>query len=87
MAYVIFLRGVKCPPTARYQNEEPLNNIVDAMPKTKTSARNTKIPLEFDTYAGGYHSITYRALANAVNGFTWSLDCMLSKGRDHQMLA
>ena len=87
MATIQFSEGDERPPAARYQNKQLLNNIVDGMSKVKPSAIYAEIPNNFDTYDGGYRSITYRALANAINGVAWSLEGMLGKSQDHQTLA
>lgn len=68
-----FSEGDDCPPAARYQSKQLLNNIVDGMSTIRPSALYAEIPNKSDTYDSGYRSITYRALANAINGVAWSL--------------
>ena len=87
MSTMQFSEGDECPPAARYQSKQLLNNIVDGMSTIRPSAIYAEIPTKSDTYDSGYRSITYRALANAINGVAWFLENTLGKSSDHQTLA
>ena len=87
MATLQFFEGGETPPSAVYRNKQLLNNIVDGMAKTRPWAIYAEIPRSSNSYEDGYRTVTYSALANAVNGVAWSLKEMLGEGQDHQTLA
>ncbi|KAL9023247.1 MAG: hypothetical protein Q9196_007318, partial [Gyalolechia fulgens] len=87
MATLQFSQDGRSPPDLLNSNKQLLNNIVDGTAKVRPSAIYAEIPRSFESYAQGYRTITYRALANAVNGIAWWLHDILGPGRDHQTLA
>ena len=87
MATLQLSEGSENPPLIIHRNKQLLSNIVDGMAKTRLWAIYAEIPQSSDSYKNGYRKVTYRALANAINGVAWSLKEMLGASRDHQTLA
>lgn len=57
------------------------------MAQTRPSAVCAEVPRSSDSYEDGYRKVTYGALANAVNGVSWSVKGILGEGQNHQTLA
>ncbi|KAL9630769.1 MAG: hypothetical protein Q9204_004551 [Flavoplaca sp. TL-2023a] len=87
MATLQFSQHGESPPKLVHRNKQLLNNIVDGTARTRPSATYAEVPRSFHSYESGYRKITYRALANAVNGVAWWLQQELGLGQDHQTLA
>ncbi|KAL8971945.1 MAG: hypothetical protein Q9183_000808 [Haloplaca sp. 2 TL-2023] len=87
MAALQFSQDGESPPKLVHRNKQLLNNIVDGTARTRPSAVYAEVPRSFQSYDSGYRKITYRALANAVNGVAWWLEQELGHGQDHQTLA
>lgn len=87
MATLQFSQDGESPPKLVHRNKQLLNNIVDGTARTRPSAIYAEVPRSFHSYESGYRKITYRALANAVNGVAWWLQQELGQGQDHQTLA
>ncbi|KAI4287402.1 MAG: hypothetical protein L6R35_003344 [Caloplaca aegaea] len=87
MATLQFSQDGESPPKSIHRTKQLLNHIVDGTAVARPSAIYAEVPRSFDSYEPGYRRITYRALANAVNGIAWWLHQKLGRGRDHQTLA
>ncbi|KAL8841961.1 MAG: hypothetical protein Q9176_002898 [Flavoplaca citrina] len=87
MATLQFSQDGESPPKLVHRNKQLLNNIVDGTARTRPSAIYAEIPRSTHSYESGYRNVTYRALANAVNGVAWWLQQELGQGQDHQTLA
>ncbi|KAL8658299.1 MAG: hypothetical protein Q9226_001115 [Calogaya cf. arnoldii] len=87
MATLQFSQDGESPPKPLNSNKQLLNHVVDGMAITRPSAVYAEVPRSFDSYELGYRRVTYRALANAINGIAWWLHHKLGPGQDHQTLA
>lgn len=48
-----------------------LNHIVDDLAQTRPESVWAKVPSYESNYSGGYRKITYKMMANAINGLAW----------------
>ncbi|KAL8673514.1 MAG: hypothetical protein Q9168_002071 [Polycauliona sp. 1 TL-2023] len=87
MATLQFSQSGESPPVSSHRNKQLLNNIVDGTARARPSAIYAEVPRSFDSYESGYRRITYRALANAINGVAWWLRRELGQSQSHQTLA
>ena len=87
MATLQFSEGSRVPPKPLYRTKQLLPNIVDGMAKSRPEALYAETPASYSSYDGGYRKITYRDLANAVNGVAWLLNEQLGPGREFETLA
>lgn len=87
MATIQFSEGSNAVPSVRYRQKQLLPNIIDGMAKTRPEAIYAETPHSNVSYESGYRQITYRHLANAINGVAWFLDEQLGPGRLHETLA
>lgn len=87
MATLQFSQGGESPPKSIHRTKQLLNHIVDGTAVTRPSAIYAEVPRSFDSYEPGYRRVTYRALANAINGIAWWLHQKLGPGQDHQTIA
>ncbi|KAF2168708.1 hypothetical protein M409DRAFT_52741 [Zasmidium cellare ATCC 36951] len=87
MASVNFTEGHIKPPTAIHDVDQLLPNIVDGMAAARSHAVYAQIPNSFTSYAAGFRKVTYRHLANAVNGIAWLLSKELGQGKNTETLA
>ena len=62
-------------------------NIVDQRANDEPDMLYAEYPVSPMSYEGGYRRITYRELANAVNGISWWLHNVLGPGQDFEALA
>ena len=86
MATIQFSEGTE-KPRAVLSKKQLLPNIIDGMAKARPGALYAEIPNSPTTYALGYRKVTYRNLANAINGIAWMLEKELGKGKNHETLA
>ena len=87
MATLQFSEGGSGPPRPLYRAKQLLPNIVDGMAAARPEALYAEIPSSYTSYDQGYRKITYRELANAVNGIAWLLTKELGRGQDFETLA
>ena len=64
-----------------------LNHVVDDLARLTPSAVWAEMPISTTTYEHGYRKITYRMLANAVNGVAWWMHRTLGPGHEFETLA
>lgn len=86
MATLQFSEGSDTPSVLHRKNQL-LPNIVDGIAKTRPEAIYAEIPRSRTSYESGYRTITYRHLANAINGVAWRLEKHLGRGKQHETLA
>lgn len=67
--------------------EELTPHIVDRLAKVTPSAVHALYPKSTVTYEEGYRAITYKDLANAVNGIAWWLHEALGPSDNFDVLA
>jgi len=87
MATLQFSEGSDNRPAIRHRSKQLINNIIDGTAKERPRALYAEIPRLSDSYEGGYRPITYRALANAINGVAWFLKENLGKREVNHTLA
>lgn len=66
---------------------ELVPTLVDRLAEVKPNSLYAEYPVSTLTYEEGYRRITYRDLANAVNGVAWWLQEALGPGKDFEILA
>ncbi|KAF4627987.1 hypothetical protein G7Y89_g10168 [Cudoniella acicularis] len=88
MASILFEEGIDGPkaPKSVHKTKQLLNNIVDGLARTRPQTLYGEIPVSPITYDAGYRKVTYRALANAINGVAWWLTKKLGRGKNFQSL-
>lgn len=86
MATLQFSEGSDSP-TVPHRKKQLLPNIVDGMAKARPEAIYAEIPRSSTSYELGYRKITYKNLANAINGVAWLLEKHLGRGKVHETLA
>lgn len=64
-----------------------LNHMVDDLARLTPSAVWVEMPISTTSYEHGFRKITYRMLANAVNGVAWWMRRTLGPGHDFETLA
>ncbi|PHH81827.1 hypothetical protein CDD82_7761 [Ophiocordyceps australis] len=64
-----------------------LTEIIDHLSETEPDATWLEYPKSTSDYAAGFNAITYRALANAVNGLAWHLHRNVEKTSEFQTIA
>lgn len=86
MATIQFSEGGDAP-TVLHRKKQLLPNIIDGMAKTRPEAVYAEIPRSLTSYDAGFRKITYRDLANAINGVAWLLEKLLGRAKEHETLA
>ena len=61
--------------------------LVDQRAEADPDSLYAEYPVSSSSYDEGYHKITYRGLANAVNGAAWWLHRTLGPGKNFEALA
>ena len=87
MATLQYSEGSSTPPKPLYRTKQLLPNIVDGMARARPEALYAETPASYSSYDSGYLKITYRDLANAVNGIAWLLLEKLGPGHDFETIA
>ena len=64
-----------------------LNHMVDDLARLTPSAVWTEMPVSTTGYERGFRKITYRMLANAINGVAWWIHQSLGPGYEFETLA
>lgn len=86
MATLQFSEGSDTP-TVLHRKKQLLPNIVDGIAKIRPEAIYAEIPRSRTSYESGYRKITYKDLANAINGVAWLLEKHLGRGKKQETLA
>lgn len=90
MATLLFEEGHAEPKPVQsaYLKKQLLNNVVDGMAATRPKALFAELPVSPTNFEAGYRKVTYRALANAINGAAWWLIRKLGgPGKDFQTIS
>lgn len=90
MATLLFQEGhVKEQKSAHavHLKKQLSNNIIDGMAATRPQAIFAELPISSISFEAGYRRVTYRVLANAINGAAWWLTKELGPGKDFQTLS
>lgn len=74
-------------PEPFLQRKQLLNHIVDGLAQTRPYSVWAEIPKSLNTYDAGFRRVTYRDLANAINGVAWWLSESLGQGTNFETLA
>ena len=75
------------PPQALPQRKQLLNHIVDGLAQVRPESTWAKVPKDLDTYDGGYRKISYKMMANAINGLAWWIKNELGESKTFETLA
>lgn len=70
------------PPQAQL-----LPSLIDRLSEADPQRLYAEVPASPTTYAEGWREVTYRDLANAINGVAWLLDDKLGRGKNHNTIA
>lgn len=70
---------------SRWRNEL-LPNIIDHLARETPEALFAEYPVSPLSYEEGYRKVTYKDLANAINGAAWWLSEMLGPSKNHEVL-
>lgn len=84
MATSVSVNGHDAAPPA--PPKKLLNHIVDDMAREKPDVLYAEIPLSPTSFDAGFRRVTYRALANAINGMAWWLHRTLGPGQNFETL-
>ncbi|KAL8794222.1 MAG: hypothetical protein Q9195_003176 [Heterodermia aff. obscurata] len=87
MATLQFSEGGSHPPKPLYRASQLLPSIVDGMARARPEALYAETPAAYSSCDQDYRKITYRELANAVNGIAWLVTKELGRGQDFETLA
>lgn len=68
MASLHFTEGSAKPPSFAGAPKQLLPNVIDGLAQTRPNALYAMIPNSFTTYEKRFRKVTYRQLANAING-------------------
>ncbi|PQE07334.1 NRPS-like enzyme protein [Rutstroemia sp. NJR-2017a WRK4] len=76
------------PPQPLFpQRKQLLNHIVDGLAQARPESIWAKIPRDSLSYDAGYRKITYRMMANAINGMAWWIKSELGESKGFETLA
>lgn len=87
MSTLQFSEGDRLPPFSLPQKKQLLNNIVDGMAVTRPESVWAKVPRDEQGYDSGFRKITYRDMANAINGVAQWLVAELGSSTTFETLA
>ena len=86
MATIQFAEGGDVPNVLD-RRKQLLPNIIDDMARVRPEAVYAEIPRSLTSCKDGYRKITYRDLANAINGVALFLEKELGRGKKHETLS
>ncbi|KAL8703598.1 MAG: hypothetical protein Q9201_003223 [Fulgogasparrea decipioides] len=69
------------------RQDQLLPNLIDEIARTDPERLYAETPASPTTYEDGWRKITYRDLANAINGVAWLLEGHLGHGTNHDTVA
>jgi len=75
------------PPRALPQRKQLLNHLIDGLAHTRPEAAWAKIPKNDLSYDGGYRKVSYKMMANAINGLAWWIKNELGESKNFETLA
>ncbi|CAG8971674.1 hypothetical protein HYALB_00003142 [Hymenoscyphus albidus] len=75
------------PPQPILQRKQLLNHIIDGFAQTRPESVWAKVPKNSTSYNAGYRKITYKLMANAVNGLAWWIKRELGESKTFETLA
>src|SRR4051794_40018062 len=64
-----------------------LPHIVDRLARDRPNDLYIEFPVDPRSYEEGFRAVTYRDLANVVNGLAWWLESHLGPGRDAEVIS
>lgn len=80
MSSILFDEGSPAPPRP-VSKKQLLPHIVDGMANSQPFALYAEYPFSPTSYEPGFRKVTYRDLANVVNGLAWQLHDTLGPGK------
>ena len=87
MPVLQFSEGGPELPSQLAHRKQLLNHLVDGMARTRPNSVWAKIPVDDTSYEAGYRKLTYKLMANAVNGLAWWLEQNLGRSENFETLA
>ncbi|TVY94015.1 Non-canonical non-ribosomal peptide synthetase [Lachnellula willkommii] len=69
------------------QRKQLFNHLVDGLAQTRPEAAWAKIPKNELSYDGGYRKVSYKMMANAINGLAWWIKDEIGESKDFETLA
>ncbi|KAF4631134.1 hypothetical protein G7Y89_g6998 [Cudoniella acicularis] len=75
------------PPRPHLQRKQLLNHIIDGLAQVRPESIWAKIPNDMSSYDAGYRKITYKMMANAINGMAWWIKSELGVSQNFETLA
>ena len=78
--------GIASMASPRDRVQHLLPTVVDMTAKEQPEALWAQIPVSSSTYEQGFRQVTYKHLANAINGVAWLLYQELGQGKNHETL-
>jgi acyl-coenzyme A synthetase/AMP-(fatty) acid ligase len=75
------------PAKALPQRKQMFNHLIDGLAQTRPEATWAKIPKDELTYESGYRKVSYKMMANAINGLAWWIKDELGESQSFETLA
>ena len=75
------------PAQALPQRKQLFNHLIDGLAQTRPEAAWAKIPKNELSYDGGYRKVSYKMMANAINGLAWWIKDELGESKGFETLA
>ena len=82
-----FTEGGSEPPSQLEHRKQLLNHLVDGMASVRPESVWAKIPRDSFSYEAGYRKVTYKLMANAVNGLAWWIEDNFGRSKSFETLA
>ena len=87
MAFPQTLQGPDDVAEPLEPGKQLLNHMVDDIARVRPCSVWAEMPVSTTSYEAGFRKITYRMLANAINGAAWWMHQSLGPGQEFETLA
>lgn len=87
MAFPQTLQGLDDVAEPLEPGKQLLNHMVDDIARVRPCSVWAEMPVSTTSYEAGFRKITYRMLANAINGAAWWMHESLGPGKEFETLA
>ena len=85
MATAQYFEG-SMPPRVTSQKKQLLNNLIDGLAQIRPESTWAKVPRDQSSYSHGYRRISYKMMANAIDGLAWWIKEQLGESRTFETL-
>jgi hypothetical protein len=75
------------PAMALPQRKQLFNHLIDGLAHTRPEASWARIPKNESSYEDGYRKVSYKMMANAINGLAWWIKDELGESKGFETLA